>query len=409
VDSFHQVHISMDLMGTLKLHQDGREIVLKETATAVHDYVERLLEEGMEGTAGKAARTYREAKVSITVDAEKIERTLRPERRFVMAQRERGQDGVLAYCPKGHFTREELDVTDHFDTLAVSGLLPGKPVTIGETWKIGNVTTQALCHLQALSEHTLNAKLERVQGDVATITVTGKATGIDLGASVNVTVTATCRFDTKTHRLVSVDWVQKDERGPGPVSPASTLEIIIKLNRTPIEPVTELSDVLLVPVRDVTPERNWTDLYFKDAKARFELEHARDWQLVGRTDEHVVMRLMDHGELVAQVTIAPWNKSEPGKHLSADEFKSVAANSPGWDQETLIKAEETKLPNGQWAYLIAAEGDLDGVRAVQYTYLVAGPNGDQVVLTFTMTPTQTQKLGSRDVEFVQGLQLPGSR
>ena len=112
---------------------------------------------------------------------------------------------------------------------------------------------------------------------------------------------------------------------------------------------------------------------------------------------------------MAQVSIAPWKKAEPGKHLSPEDVKSIVANSPGWAQENLIKAEEIKLPSGQWAYLVAGEGDLDGVRAVQYFYLVAGLGGDQAVLTFTMTPGQTQKLGSRDLEFVHGFQLPGAR
>ena len=50
----------------------------------------------------------------------------------------------------GCLTREELDVTDHFDTLAVTGMLPTKEVAIGETWKLGNVAAQALCHFQGL-------------------------------------------------------------------------------------------------------------------------------------------------------------------------------------------------------------------------------------------------------------------
>ncbi len=151
-----------------------------------------------------------------------------------------------------------------------------------------------------------------------------------------------------------------------------------------------------------------TDLLFKDVKNRFELRHAREWQIVGRGDAHTVLRLMDRGEFVAQVSIAPWKKAEAGKHLSAEDVKGIAANSPGWTQETLIKAEEIKLPSDQWAYLVAGEGDLDGVRAVQYFYAVAAPNGDQALLTFTMTPAQTQKLGSRDLEFVHGFLLPGS-
>jgi hypothetical protein len=406
LEGFHHVQLSMTLTGTLKLWQDGRELLLRESATATHNYVERVLEAGSENDANKAARIYKDAKVVITVENDKLTRTLRPERTFLMALRDPKRDGLLIYCPKGNLTREELDVSDHFDTSAITGLFPAKQVAIGESWKLGNVTAQALCHLQGLSEHTLTAKLERFNGDVAIISVNGTASGIDLGASVNASVKATCQFDIKQRCLVGIEWTQKDDRGSGAVSPASSLEMTVKMARAPIEPVSELSDVLLVPVRDVEPGRDWTDLLYKDVKNRFQLVHSRDWQLVGRTDDHVVLRLLDAGEFIAQVSIAPWKKAESGKHLSPDEIKSIVANSPGWAQDTLIKAEEVKTPSGQWTYLVAGEGDLDGVRAVQYFYLIASASGNQTVLTFTMTPVQTQKLGSRDLEFVHGFVVP---
>jgi hypothetical protein len=405
VGSYHDVKLSLSLNGTLKLLQEGKEILLKESATATHGYVERLLAAGPEGTAGKSARIYKDARVSIFVEKDKLERSLRPERAFLVAQR--GRDGVLIYCPKGPLTREELDVTDHFDTLGITGILPSKNVAVGDTWKLGNATVQSVCHLQGLSEHSLTARLDRVQEYLAIFTINGSASGTDLGAAVTATVSATCRFDTKLNRLVSVEWTQKDERQAGPANPASVLEMTVKLTRTLVEPVNELSDVALVPVPGGQPPRDMTDLLFKDAKARFELQHARDWQLVGKTDAHIVWRLMDRGEFIAQVSVAPWKKAEPGKHMTPDEIKSIVANSPGWGQETLIKAEEVKLPSGQWAYLVAGEGDLDGVRAVQYFYVVASPAGEQAILTFSMTPAQTQKLGSRDLEFVQGFVLPG--
>src|SRR5436190_10429820 len=68
VDSQYRIQLSMSLTGTLRLQQDGREILLKESATATHDYVERVLEAGAENTAGKSARVYRNAKVTIAID-----------------------------------------------------------------------------------------------------------------------------------------------------------------------------------------------------------------------------------------------------------------------------------------------------------------------------------------------------
>ncbi len=246
VGSYHDVKLSLSLSGSLKLRQDGKEIVFKESATATHDYAERLLEAGPEGTAVKSAHYYKTARVSLVVDANKMENTLDPAHHFLVAQR--GRDGVQVYCPQGAMTREELDVADHFDTLAVSGVLPSKDVSVGESWKLGNGAVQALCHLQALSENTVAAKLDQVRDGIAVFTVTGTATGIDLGATVSSTVKATCRFDTGKKRLIAVDWNQKDEREAGPVSPASSLELAVKLSRTPIDPVNELSDAALVPV-----------------------------------------------------------------------------------------------------------------------------------------------------------------
>ena len=85
-----------------------------------------------------------------------------------------------------------------------------------------------------------------------------------------------------------------------------------------------------MPVPEGSPPRSMTDLTFKDIKNRFELRHAREWQVVGRGDAHTVLRLMDRGEFVAQVSIAPWQKAEAGKHLAGEDVKAIVANSPGW-------------------------------------------------------------------------------
>jgi hypothetical protein len=402
--TFYRIQLSMALTGQMKVFVDNQEKSLKETATASHEYIERIFEASQDGTAAKSARVYKEAKVAITVDGRQNDRGLRANRKFVAAQRL--AEGVLVWSPEGPLTREEADVTDHFDASSITGLLPATNVAVADSWKVSNATAQALCHLQALSEQSLTCKLEQVKDDVAIINISGSASGIDLGASVKTTVAGSAHFDLKEHRLVALDWRQSDERGQGPVSPAAEVEVAVKVTRAVIEPVNELSEIAVVPLQT---RQALTDLETNDSKDRFALQYARDWYLVGRTDEHLVFRLMDHGEYVAQLTIAPWQKAAAGNHLSPDEVKSIVANSPGWGQDTLLKAEEIKLTTGQWAYLVAGEGDLGNDRAVQYFYFIAGPHGDQAMLTFTMTPGQTQKLGSRDLEVVRGFLLPGAR
>src|SRR2546422_736125 len=94
----------------------------------------------------------------------------------------------------GDCFRIRLDMSlsgEHFDTLALAGLLPGRAVSLGETWKIPNAVAQALCNFEGLTEQNLLGKLDEVKDQVARVTVTGSATGIDLGALAKLSVEAT--------------------------------------------------------------------------------------------------------------------------------------------------------------------------------------------------------------------------
>jgi hypothetical protein len=51
---------------------------------------------------------------------------------------------------------------------------------------------------------------------------------------------------------------------------------------------------------------------------------------------------------------------------------------------------------------------MDGLAVVQNFYLVAAPGGEQVVLAFTMTPKQADKLGARDLSLVGSLDVPAA-
>ena len=329
---------------------------------------------------------------------------------MIVAQRFKEQG--LVYAPAGALTRTEADLTsDHFDSLAVVGLLPGKEVAVGETWKIANTVVQALCSYEGVTEHTLSGKLDEVKGDIAYFTISGDAAGIDLGASVKMDVTAKGQFDLKTKHLLAVEWTQKDQRDAGPVSPATTVTTTNTLKRTVIEQPEKLSDVALVSVPDnFTPPALLTQLELRDSKDRYELLHAREWHLVSATPEHQVLRLMDRGDFIAQATITPWTAADKGKHLSPDEFKTAMYESAGFELTKELQAGE--VPSDQkdrWVYRLSALAELDGVEVMQNCYLIAAPNGEQVVVTFTMTPKQAEKLGARDLSFVGSMEVPAAK
>ncbi len=402
-DKCFRLALEMDLSGAIKFQQDGKQVSMKQSAQARHEFLERVLDAGPAGLPDRAARWYQAASARIDAGKESSERKFRDDRTLMMVQRMK--DKVRAFA-KSPLSREELELTEHFDTLSLPGLLPCNEVKPGETWKLSSAAVQALCDLDGLIEHDLSGKLDKVRDQLAHFSVSGQANGIAMGAAVKLTIRATGQFDLAERRIVALDWQQTDQREQGPISPAFQADIHVKVKRAPIDAdqAEKLQDSYLV-------WENAKELSYADPQGRFELLHDRDWHAVGRSERHLVMRLMERGDFVAQVTIAPWKKAEPKNHLSEEEFKEAMANIPGWEQEQVIDPG-TKMDDprdGFWTYRLGASGIWNGLKAVQYFYLVAGPEGDQVVLTFSMAPAQTQKLSTRDLDLVRGISFPGAK
>src|SRR5436305_12584646 len=102
----------------------------------------------------------------------------------MISQRTGGQ--LLTYCPHGLLTNEEKELTEHFDTLALPGLLPNKEVAVGAAWTVPTSVVLALCDVDALVSGSLTGKLGAVQGGAATGTVEGIVQGISMGAQATM-------------------------------------------------------------------------------------------------------------------------------------------------------------------------------------------------------------------------------
>jgi hypothetical protein len=405
-DDCFRTRLELTLTGEIRVARgDGKRAGLPLTAKATHEFAERVLAAGADGLVGKSARVYETAAAVITVDGGRSEKALRKERRLCVAQR--AGDEAFTYSPAGPLTREELElVGEHFDTLCLAGLLPGKDVAVGDTWQVPNPVAQSLCHFEGLTEQDLACKLEEADGKVARVAVTGSATGIELGALVKLKVEARYRFDLGAHRLTWLEWKQTDDREQGPASPALTAQSTTTLTRTAVARPETLTDAALVSVPGAKVPEPLRNVEYRDAKDRFSLVYDRAWQVVGQPEGRLILRLMDRGDFVAQATVTPWRPAPKGKHLSEDEFRAAMADTPGWEAEKELQAGEVPAADGSWVYRLSTLGQLDGVAVMQNFYLVAGPGGEQVVVAVTLTPKKADALGSRDLSLAGSIEFP---
>jgi hypothetical protein len=404
-----QIQLAMKLSGEWHVPKEDKTVPLKLSAAAAHAFAERCLCVGTTGLPTRTVRHYQTARAAITAGGVESERSLRPELSLIVAQRD--PDALICYSPDGPLTREELETLEHLDTLHITGILPERPAAAGDTWKLSNLAAQALCSLDGLIDHDLTGKLESVEGNEARIGVHGSASGISLGAMTRITIRAAAMFDLQSRRLVRLEWQQNDTRDQGPANPATTVEAVWTMTRTALESEPrELSDVALVRSKvpqgeELLPESS-LQLLHRDRRDRFLLIHDREWHLAAETDSHLILRLMDRGDWVAQATITPWKKAAPKEHLSADEFKELIDETPGWDPEEVRDDGELRSEKGNWVYRVSALGNLDGLKVLQSFYLVAGPEGDQAIVMVTLRPALAEKLGTRDLKLVDGISFP---
>jgi hypothetical protein len=289
--------------------------------------------------------------------------------------------------------------------------VPGKEVKVGATWKVSPEVLQILCGMDAVTKNELTCELKEVTDRSAHVVVKGNAAGIELGAQVSALVDGHYEFDRKEKRLTSLTWVQEDQRNGSPVTPILSAKITYKLERTGIEEPTELNRVFLegtIPAVK-TPPAELTRVESSEPDRRFELQHSRHWITTSQNKLHTVLRFMKEGELVAQATVTPWPTAKDGKMMSFDTFVDEIKSTPTWEEKKFIgKDENVKVSGGRQAYFYAAAGDLDGQEVVQYFYLVAGAEGQHVVVTFTMKQVQERirDLEAHHAEFIENLTFP---
>ncbi len=399
-----QVELQLALVGRLKVDREEKPELLPIEAKAKHRYRERV------DLAAKpaAARHYSEAVSESAVAGERSTKKLADERRGIFVYR--NADGPLHVTPAGPLAREELELAaEHFDSLAIPSLLPGKALAVGETWAIPNDIVQAVCHFDGLIKAELVGRLATITETQATFAIDGTAEGVEHGAKVKVAIAARGTFNREKSLVEKLEWTQTDDREAGPVCPAMEAKVSIALARSREEaPGKELDALLAKRPAAPKPPDLWTQLRHIDPNG-YEFVYGRDWHVVVRNDKHLVMRLLDRGEYVAQATFAAWKPSAGADEKAVlAEFVEATRKTPGWEPEKVLDNGPTTVGEGKRFYRLCARGKQDGVDVVQAFHLLEG-GGRHLAIATVCNAASAEKLGTRDAALVAAVEFTAKK
>ena len=355
---------------------------------------------------GRPTRTYRQVRQAanaINNDLRHLGSQVRPEVSLLIAERREG--GVVVFSAGGPLTRSELDlVQTTADPLALAGLLAKKAVKEGERWTVSDEAAKALTDYDALASNRLEARLEELTDDSARISLGGEVRGASRGGEGVIACKGSFRLDRKLGFITELKLERTESRKPGPVEHGLEVKSTLAVDRTAVEAPPELSEAALSCMAiDSGPQREL--LLLTPPNGRYTILHDRDWHLVYDDDRQVVLKRLDHGEFIAQCNLAVGPNAGRGKHQDLEQFQADVRRALGKRFGRIYaKGEVEGPPSGGFRYKVSAEGREGDLEIVWHYFLVASPEGDQLLVTFTLGKGHEKKFADQDLQIIGSLE-----
>jgi len=206
-----------------------------------------------------------------------------------------------------------MELSEHLDTMAIAGLLPGKEIEEGKSWPIPNAVVLALCELDGVTEHSLQGTFEGYtnKNALAVGKIAGKASGINLGAQVEMEIDARFHFDIERKYITISNGRRATSASRArsrPASPPSDDQADAHADR---------GTRRAKQVRSCERARRRHAAEQPDEHSSSGCEEALRIEPSTRLARHqpeysqqLVMRHIERGDFIAQVTITPWKQTD---------------------------------------------------------------------------------------------------
>lgn len=357
------------------------------------DYYERTLRRDPDGAPRRVARRLVEAVAAI--GDERGLAKVRPEVALLMADRR--DLGTVVFSPSGPLTRSELDlVQSPGEPMALIGLLPEKPVRIGDRWPASAEAARNLSDYDAITTNGLEAKLEAFDDATARIKIGGEVKGSARGGEGTIRITGQLTFDRKAKRISRVKLSRDETRKEGPVESGLAAKSSLVVERDDAETPSALSDDALATLpADIDPRREW--LLLSPIGARYSIEHDRDWHLKREDPKQVVLTRLDKGTPAAHLHLSVGPNAGKGRHQDIDAFAADVKKAIGARFQQIVGSGEVDAgADAGYQYKMAVLGREGDRPILWYYYLLAGPEGDQLLGIFTLDPDGEKGFNAQD-------------
>ena len=353
----------------------------------------------------RAARWVTQAASAINGEVRPTSSALRPELSLLIAERAGVQGAVVVVSPSGPLTRPELElVQGPGDPLTLADLLPAGNAAKGHSWKLPASAAIALSGYDVVKRTTLEAVVEQLDEAAARIRIKGDVEGSALGGAGTITCDGFLTFDRAAGLIDRLEVDRTEKREAGPVEAGLDVRSTLSVIRRPAPLPQELVDAALENLSlDLTPERQILQQLSPDGKYNF--LHDRQWHTYWEDRKLTVLKRLVDGKVVAQCNLTAGPSAGKGRHQDVTQFRDDIRRSLKQRFVQFLGAGEVEGdPAGGFRYKVGVQGREGELGVLWYYYLIASPEGDQVLATFTLAEQDVRSFGEQDLEMIGSLQ-----
>ena len=406
VNHIDHVNIRLEANGDVLTKSDSSEKPerLEVGLTCRRDYDEKTLE--MPGPTEKtlrAIRFYHEADATLKKGTSAQNPTLRPENRLVGVEIVGGK--ATLFSPAGPVDVDGLElVTTLGESLCLDQLLPGKPVKIGDSWKISADTATLLLALDKVTSNSLQMALSEVTPEYARFELTGQVEGKTFGAGNQISLKGKCRFD---RRLGRIDWFAmrlKQGRDIGVVEDGLDWTVLVQVKVNRLETSERLSDAALADL-PLKPTDDLTLVRYLLSGSGCQLMHDRSWFLTDRSRDYDLLHRLDHGQDIGLCKISAQPRISVSKLPSLEQFQALVQKLLGGNLGEFLELSQAESPAHLRILRVKAKGTDNEVPVRWFYYLVSYPDGRQVTFAFRVPEKSLGSFGRADEPLVHSLRF----
>lgn len=351
----------------------------------------------------RGIRHYHEASAAFKRGTVAQNPALRPENQLVGVEIVGGK--ATLFSPAGPFDVDDLElVTTLGESLCLDQLLPGKPVTIGESWKISADTAALLLALDEVTSNSLQMVLGEVTPEFARFELAGQVEGKTFGAGNQISLRAKCRFDRRSGRI---DWFAmrlKQHRDIGLVEDGLDWTVLVQTKINRLETSEKLSDAALAGLRLKSAD-DLTLVRYLLSGGGCQLTHDRSWFPTERTRDHDEFHRLDRGQDIALCKISPQPQVGVAKLPTLEQFQGIVQKLLGENFGEFVEVSQAETPAHLRILRVKAKGKDSDVPVRWFYYLVSDPDGREVTFSFRVEEKSLDAFGRADEQFVHSLRF----